>query len=404
MLVRQAASDQGRAVDPGLGPRGARSLRRADALPRPGCGERRALPLSGPSPRYFAAGSGESSGSSVAFRYLGNKSRLASWICGQMADVLPAGCRVADPMCGTAAVSRALADTGFVVSASDELRFPVLHAQARLLYDRPYDFSPVARSYEDALAQLNKADPEQGVFWREYGEAGTPLARLEARRYFTAANAARIDAIRRMLREWRAAGLAPSAADLLLHDLILAVNAVANISGTYGFYLANFTPASLRPLVLAPSPLVPPDPGHSVLQGKVEEVAGHIDIDACYLDPPYTKRQYAGNYHVLETLACEDEPTAIGDGGLREWRDQASAFCYKRLAPQALRDAVKRLEVPHIFLSYSEDGQIPPDEVLSILCEFGPTRRVETDHQRYRSNGRGAAGAVREHLYILERR
>ena len=100
-----------------------------------------------------------------------------------------------------------------------------------------------------------------------------------------------------------------------------------------------------------------------MLQGPVEELAPTLKTDAVYLDPPYTKRQYAGNYHVLETLACEDEPVAAGDGGLRPWTDQASDFCYRRSAGQAFRETLKRLDVPHVFISYSEDGQVGEDEL-----------------------------------------
>ena len=41
--------------------------------------------------------------------------------------------------------------------------------------------------------------------------------------------------------------------------------------------------------------------------------------DTVYLDPPYTKRQYAAYYHVLETLAYGDEPEVSGVTGLRPW-------------------------------------------------------------------------------------
>ncbi|MCZ5120468.1 DNA adenine methylase [Escherichia coli] len=36
-----------------------------------------------------------------------------------------------------------------------------------------------------------------------------------------------------------------------------------------------------------------------------------IQCDLCYIDPPYMKRQYAANYHILETLARGDEPEAM---------------------------------------------------------------------------------------------
>ena len=36
-------------------------------------------------------------------------------------------------------------------------------------------------------------------------------------------------------------------------------------------------------------------------------------MDAVYADPPYTKRQYAAYYHILETIAAGDRPLISGD-------------------------------------------------------------------------------------------
>lgn len=340
----------------------------------------------------------------MAFRYLGNKARLASWIVDTIASLVPTGARVVDPMCGTASVSRALADRRFAVTASDELRAPVLHARARLLHTDEYDFSPVASSYLAALRHLNELSPTEGLFSREYGGGGRPTNGRAPRRYFSAENAAKIDAVRSELIAWRKAGLDELARDLLLHDLVLAANEVANISGTYGYFLKSWSPASLRPLTLKASALVPAGGDHRVLQGKVQLLAEHLDADAWYLDPPYTKRQYAGNYHIPETLAREDEPDPVGDGGLRDWYSESSDFCLKRRAPQALREVVKRIESRWIFLSYSEDGQIPPERLHALLEEFGRVRRSDFALPRFRSNGAGASGVVTEHLYIVDKR
>src|SRR5690606_15405771 len=114
---------------------------------------------------------------------------------------------------------------------------------------------------------------------------------------------------------------------VLLHHLILAANSVANINGTYGYFRSSLTGSALRPLAFKPMEFADTRGCHAVMQGAVENLAPTFRTEAVYLDPPYTKRQYAGNYHVLETLARGDEPPAIGDGGLRPWKDQSSEFC-----------------------------------------------------------------------------
>lgn len=338
----------------------------------------------------------------MSYRYLGNKTRLTDWIVGEIARVLAPGSSIADPMCGTASVSIALARAGFAVTAADALTFPVVHARARLLAKREPAFKALG-GYAKALHWMESAAPVEGYFFKEFGESGQPANGREPRLYFSAANAAHIDGIRCAIRELASAGgLDEVEHSVLLHHLILATNRVANISGTYGYFRRTLSGPALRPLVFGPLDFEETPARHTVLQGPVEELASSLRTEAVYLDPPYTKRQYAGNYHVLETLAREDEPVAVGDGGLRPWTDQASEFCYRRTAGQAFRETLKRLEAKHVFISYSEDGQVHEDELFTILSDFGTVTLHEQPHARYRSNDRVKDGSVLERLYHVE--
>jgi adenine-specific DNA-methyltransferase len=338
----------------------------------------------------------------VSYRYLGNKTRLADWIVSRLARVLPPGAAVADPMCGTAAVSVALARAGFSVTAADKLTFPVVHARARLSAKRTPAFRGLG-GYAGALTWLRAAEPRFGYFHREFGAGGRPANGRGPRLYFSAENAAHIDGIRAGIRSLRAAGgLSEVEHSVLLHHLILATNRVANISGTYGYFRSTLCGPALAGLQFEPM-IFHATPGrHAVLQGRVEDVVQTLRVDAVYLDPPYTKRQYAGNYHVLETIAREDEPAAAGDGGLRPWVEQASDFCYRRHAAQAFRETLKRLDCRHVFISYSEDGQVPSDELRSILSDFGAVTVHEQPYGRYRSSDRVKDGDVLERLYHIE--
>jgi adenine-specific DNA-methyltransferase len=337
----------------------------------------------------------------VAYRYLGNKARITDWLLEIISSVVPAGSRLLDPMCGTASVSAALAANGYNVTASDQLRFPVLHAKARLLHSCEYDFGNWGGTYEGALQHLNSLEPVRGFFWQEYSDEGSPKNGCKPRKYFTGHNASKIDAVRAEISLWRAGGLSGGACDLLLHDLTMSANDVANIAGTYGYYRATWNASSLEPLELTRSPLVPKG-RHRVLQGRIEDIGDDLYGDACYLDPPYTKRQYGGNYHILETLACEDFPEPVGEGGLRDWYPQSSNFCYKRRVHEAFHDAIKQINTPTLFVSYSEDGHIGPDDMIDLLSSYGLVERHVQPITRFRSNG-GKAGSVQEHLYVVRR-
>lgn len=339
----------------------------------------------------------------MSFRYLGNKTKLSEWIVGEIKRIVPTGSTIADPMCGTASVSLAMAQAGYSVIASDALAFPVIHARSRLLAQKPPSFKAFG-GYEKALGWLRSIAPTESYFFKEFGDAGTPANGRQSRLYFSASNAARIDGVREGIR-----ALAQSSAinelehSLLLHTLILATNKVANISGTYGYFLKELSKNAQHPIAFESLQFEQTPGNHSVLQGPIEKIASSLCADAVYLDPPYTKRQYAGNYHILETLAQEDEPIAVGDGGLRPWKEQASDFCYKRSAGKAFRNTLEQLNAPHVFISYSIDGQVHEDELLSICNDFGKVTIQKKPYNRYRSNSKVKKGNLLELLYHIER-
>lgn len=338
----------------------------------------------------------------MSYRYLGNKTKLADWIVGEIADILPTGASIADPMCGTASVSIALARAGYDVTASDALTFPVVHARTRLLAKHAPAFESLD-GYRGALAWMRSVEPMQGYFYKEFGASGSPANGRAPRLYFTADNAAHIDGLRAGILQLKTSGsLTELEHNVLLQHLLLSTNKVANISGTYGYFRKTLSSTALRPMVFDPLEFEWTPGEHRVLQGPVEELAPVLRTNAVYLDPPYTKRQYAGNYHVLETLALEDEPVAAGDGGLRPWMNQASDFCYRRSAGAAFRRTLKHLETDHVFISYSEDGQVRDHELMAILEEFGKVTVHEQPHARYRSNGGVKDGSVLERLYHVE--
>lgn len=338
----------------------------------------------------------------MSYRYLGNKTKLADWIVGEISGVLTAGASIADPMCGTASVSEALARAGYNVTASDALTFPVVHARTRLLAKTTPAFGALG-GYHGALSWMRDVRRVQGYFHREFGASGAPANGRAPRLYFSAENAAHIDGLRAGIAELKAAGdLSELEHSVMLQHLLLSTNKVANISGTYGYFRKTLSSAAQRPMAFEPFDFKWTPGEHRVIQGPVEALAPKFGTDAVYLDPPYTKRQYAGNYHVLETIARGDEPVAVGDGGLRPWMDQASDFCYRRSAGKAFRRTLEHLDSEHIFISYSEDGQVRNEELMAILEEFGKVSVHEQPHVRYRSNDRVKDGSVLERLYHVE--
>jgi adenine-specific DNA-methyltransferase len=341
----------------------------------------------------------------VSYRYIGNKTRLTTELVSEVRKNLRSGGTVADIMCGTASVSESLRTSGYTVIASDIMTFAVHHARVRLLLSEPPPFRSIGATYGAVHRELGGLDPIEGYFFREFSPEGIPLNGSAPRKYFSAENAGKIDAINAAIREWHDRGqLSEIEHSLLRHDLILAANRVANIAGTYGHFRSEWSESALLPLRLQPADITwgyPTD--HRVLQGPAEKLAKSISADLCYIDPPYMKRQYAANYHIIETLARGDEPESVGVSGLRPWRDQYSDFCSKVRIRDSFRAIFRAMDCPAFLISYSEDGLLSEGSLLELFGEFGEVSLRKIPFPRFRSNDSNLSSTVNEYIFTLRR-
>lgn len=290
----------------------------------------------------------------MTFRYIGSKARLVEQISEHIGPWAEG--TFVDLFCGTGAVAEAASNLGWPVRLNDHLSSATTMSAARLIAGSRTLFKQLG-GYETALLELNEAPAQRGFIYREYSPASLQTAGIE-RRYFSEQNAAKIDSIRAKIREWSETGLiAPQEETLLVADLLSAANRVANIAGTYGCFLAKWTPQAAQPLELRGRKLK--DKLTRVWTSNLEASDVQVKpIDLVYLDPPYTKRQYASYYHILETIALGDEPVIEGVAGLRPWKDLASDYCYKVRALKALTSLVASLQARRILLSYSSEGHV----------------------------------------------
>lgn len=339
------------------------------------------------------------------YRYIGNKTKLTPWLISRIKDIVPSGGTVADLMCGTASVSESLRQAGFRVIASDLMTFAAHHARVRLLLDEEPTLGRLGLTYDEVLVRLNELQGENGFFFREFSPAGKPTYGGEPRKYLTAANASRLDAMNRQLNQWKHEDLlTENENSLLRHNLVLAVNRVANIAGTYGHYRSSWNKASHDELRLRRSAFTRGRTDHVVLQGPAEHIAGTIDADLCYLDPPYMKRQYGANYHFIETVARGDEPEAVGVSGLRPWRDQYSNFCTRTKIQDSFRTVINEMNCRNFLISYSSDGLLKENELLELLAPLAEVSIEKQSYPRFRSNNSQLGAFVDEYLITLIKR
>jgi adenine-specific DNA-methyltransferase len=173
------------------------------------------------------------------------------------------------------------------------------------------------------IAHLNNLRGVEGFFYRTYAPDG-----IDGRRFFTSANALRIDAIRQTINRWHDMGrLTEPEYYLLIAALIEAVSRVANVAGTYAAYLKGWDPRARKPLMLSVPQIVHSAHEHSVNLADANTLVPQQECDLLYIDPPYNTRQYCSNYHMLETLALGDEPVVKGVAGLRADDVKRSDYC-----------------------------------------------------------------------------
>ena len=349
------------------------------------------------------------------FRYIGNKTKLLPAIMQATQDAIGTTGTVVDLMAGTGSVALEYRKRGYNVIASDVMTYSKCHLISQLLYDAPPQFYGLGdvqdglfdapTRYERILEYLNSLEPVHGYFYREFSPDGNPANGCDPRKYFTSENAAKIDAVREQIRKWSEQGvISDNEAAVLKHTLIMAVNKVANISGTYGYHLSSFKGSALESFSMAAVPFDPSaNTRHTVLQGFAEELAPSITADLCYIDPPYMKRQYAANYHILETIARGDYPEAVGKSGLRDWWDQHSKLCTKTRGLDSFEKILGGMNCPIFLISYSEDGLFTLNQLEDCFSHFGKVTVQKIDYTRFRSNNSSLPKRLTEYLIVVKK-
>lgn len=353
----------------------------------------------------------------MGYRYIGSKEKLANSIIDIMLSEVPTASSVIDLMAGTGNMSLAFRKRGFRVVGSDVMTYSFHHLNVNLRLNKPPHFNGLVGvldqltingtdNYAKVLSYLNSLKGRKGYFYKEFSPMGCPQNASKPRMYYTSENAQKIDSIRETIIDWNKLGyLSNIEHSLLLHNLIIDSNDIANIAGTYGHYLSHLVKRAYSPLVLRPWNFDTDNniSGHEIRRGYAEDLASESIGDICYIDPPYIKRQYAANYHVLETIAREDFPESIGESGLRPWRDQYSNFCSKIKIRDSFSTIISNIHSNDIFISYSEDGLLTLEQLKEFLSDFGTIKLYSIDYKRFKSNNSKKSPNITEYLIHLHK-
>ncbi|MBW1649740.1 MAG: DNA adenine methylase [Deltaproteobacteria bacterium] len=260
--------------------------------------------------------------------------------------------------------------------------------------------SPI-KNKEIFIEELNNIEPKEEFIFKNYCKGGEGN-----RQYFSDKNGKKIDAIRTKIKEWKEnKKMDDSLYYFLLTSLLEAADKVANTASVYGAYLKHLKKSAQKDLILIPAEYEINNNRHQVFNTDSNKLIKQIKGFILYLDPPYNSRQYGANYHLLNTIAKYDNFIPKGKTGLPEYNK--SKYCSKNYVKEEFEELIKNADFKYIFLSYNNEGLMPPEDIKNIMSKYGKLDFASKSYQRFKAdkdeNRSHLANNTEEYIYILEK-
>lgn len=351
-------------------------------------------------------------------RYIGNKENLVETIFRILMEHDIKGESFFDVFSGTANVGKFFKKQGYQVFSNDLMYYSYVLQKAYIENNTTPLFKELLPSlsvskqelFESPLQQvlfyLDSLPPVEGFIYSNYTPEGTPELDIP-RMYYTGENGQFIDKVRIQIEKWYEEQLIDdNEYYILITSLIETVPFYANISGVYGAFHKKWDSRALKKMKLRDVEIIDNNRENHVYNTDSRLLFNEVLADIYYLDPPYNQRQYAPNYHLLETIARYDKPEIKGVSGMRDYSQQKSKFCQKRHALDELENFVEYGNYKHLVLSYNSEGLMEQEDILEMMNSYGVTKLVEFDYTRYKSNNNGVnqnKKYIKEQLYLLSR-
>lgn len=229
------------------------------------------------------------------------------------------------------------------------------------------------RQAADLLPHLQNIPPLEGYFTETF---------CRKARFFHPKNGAKIDAVR---EEITRLALPRETEATLLVSLMEAADRVDSTCGVQMAYLKDWAARAHQDLELRLPEVPTTMPQGLAFQGDALAIARTLpEVDVAYLDPPYNQHSYLGNYHIWETLCLWDKPEVYGKAMKRvDCQERKSAFNSKRTAKDVLAALLPKVRARRLILSFSNEGFLSKEEILSMLMPLGRVQCHAVDYRRY---------------------
>lgn len=341
-------------------------------------------------------------------RFIGSKAALLDHIQFVIDENTTGQERVfCDLFSGTAAVAKHFKQKYQVIS-NDFLHFSYVLQRATVENNHQPRFEKLkAAGIRDPFAFLEEtpcSQPAEDYFIsRNYA----PYEGCD-RMYISPQNAMRIDFIRHTIESWKQENLlTEDEYYYLLAGLIEGVPYISNITGTYGAYLKEWDKRAYKEFEMIRLDVQNNGRQNKAYNTDANHLISQIQGDILYLDPPYNARQYASNYHLLETISRYDYPQIKGVTGIRDCSSQRSAFCIKKDVRKAFEDIIEKANFEHIILSYSNEGLMDFAEIEEVLKKHGQPetfKRYDIPYRKYKSKINKQEQTLYEYLFYIRKK
>ena len=331
--------------------------------------------------------------------YIGSKLSLLDFLEESINKVVDKNCNTfCDLFAGTGIVGSYFKKKGYKIIANDIQYYSYVLNRHYIGNHKDLNFSKLSKEIPElkkveiknrknfVCDYLSNLKGKKGFVYKNYCLGGTK-SKAEPRQYFSDENGMRCDAIRQKIENWKKEKLvSDDEYYFLITSLVESIDKYANTASVYGAFLKKLKKSAQNSLILKPAELIINDQNHEVFNDDINEVVEKVNGDILYLDPPYNHRQYATNYHLLETIAKYDNPKIHGKTGLRDYKNQKSLYCSRTQAKEAFKDLILKAKAKYIFLSYNNEGLMTLDDIKEIMSLRGKYGHFTKEYNRFKAD------------------
>jgi len=331
--------------------------------------------------------------------YIGSKLSLLEFLENSINKVIDKDCKVfCDLFAGTGIVGNFFKGKGYKIIANDIQYYSYILNRHYIGNHKELTFSKLIKEIPelkkiriknrksficDYLISLKGI---KGFIYRNYCLGGTKNKKIQ-RQYFSDNNGMKCDTIRQKIEKWKEKKIINNNEYyFLIASLIESIDKYANTASIYGAFLKRLKKSASNNLILKPAELIMNDLNHKVYNQDINILIRKIKGDILYLDPPYNHRQYATNYHLLETIAQYDNPKIHGKTGLREYENQKSLYCSRPEVRKIFEDLILNAKVKYIFLSYNNEGIMTLSDIKKIMSLRGKYGYFTKKYHRFKAD------------------